>query len=103
VALTDRTAAGLGEDSLERHFNQQWAQALLNDAMEALAREYAARGQADKFETLRPVIGGGSCEDRVALQRARRRFRQLLRERVRRTVESAADVEAELRELFDSV
>ncbi|MBI2931662.1 MAG: sigma-70 family RNA polymerase sigma factor [Planctomycetes bacterium] len=91
------------DDPPERAFDRQWAAALLDDAMSALEREYAARGQSDAFAALKPALVSGTCEDRVALHRARKRFRKLVRERVARTVASPDELEGELRHLFDSL
>lgn len=91
------------EGSPELHFDRQWARTLLEDALRELAAEYVARGQQQKFETLRPVLTGGTCDDRVGLHRARARFRELVRRRVALTVDSPADVDDELAELFRSL
>lgn len=91
------------EGSPELHFDRQWARTLLDDALRELAGEYAARGQQQKFEMLRPVLTGGTCEDRVALSRARARFRELVRSRVALTVDSPAEIDDELAALFKSL
>ena len=91
------------DESPERLFDRQWARMMLDEAMAELAREYAARGQAEAFAKMRPALGGGSVDDRVALHRARHRFRELLRARIARTVESADQVDEELAELYESL
>jgi RNA polymerase sigma-70 factor (ECF subfamily) len=85
-----------GEGDPERDFDRQWARAIVEDSMRALEREFEAKGQAEKFAALRPALVSGTCEDRVALHRARKRFGELVRERVARTVGSAAEAEEEL-------
>jgi RNA polymerase sigma-70 factor (ECF subfamily) len=82
------------QETPERQFDRQWARAILDDAMEALGREYALS---------RSALAGGACEDRVGLHRARKRFRELVRERVSGTVESAADVDEKMAALFESL
>ncbi|MBI3099016.1 MAG: sigma-70 family RNA polymerase sigma factor [Planctomycetes bacterium] len=91
------------EDPVERHFDRQWARAILDDAMAALEQEFAARGQGARFAEFRPVLAGGTHKDRVALHRARKRFRELVRERVARTVESANLVDEELAALLKAL
>lgn len=91
------------DDPLDRHFDRQWARAILDDAMQALEQEYVGRGQAERFAEFRPVLAGGTHKDRVALHRARKRFRELVRERVARTVESADEVDQELAALLKAL
>jgi RNA polymerase sigma-70 factor (ECF subfamily) len=101
VEAAERTLST--EDTPEREFDRQWARALLDDAMDALAQEYQARGQAEKFREIRPHLVDGSCEDRVALHRARQRIRELVRRRVALTVGSRGEIDEELSELLNSL
>jgi RNA polymerase sigma-70 factor (ECF subfamily) len=87
----------------EAAFDRQWARALLENALEELAQEFASRGQQAKFAEIRPALAGGTCEDRVALHRARARYRELVRRRVAATVDSPEDVDPEIAHLFQSL
>jgi RNA polymerase sigma-70 factor (ECF subfamily) len=89
--------------SPERQFDRQWARSILEDALAELEAEYAARGQSEKFSLLKPVLAGGTSDDRVALHRARRRFGELVRQRVALTVESPGALEDELSALLESL
>ena len=98
-------------------YDRQWAQTLLATVSGRLQREFAAAGKADLFEELRPCLVAGretgpyrELEERfgvsagtlkVAAHRLRRRYAQLLREEVARTVEDAAEVDEELRYLIE--
>jgi RNA polymerase sigma-70 factor (ECF subfamily) len=87
----------------ERAFDRQWARSILDDAVRELEAEYAARGRAESFAAFKPVLAGGTCADRPGLHRARARFRELVRGRVARTVESPSEVDDELRSLLESL
>jgi hypothetical protein len=80
-----------------------------------LVQEYLARGKRELFEALKPSLTGGAAEDRAALGRAlgmtpgavavavhrlRLRLRELVRLEVAQTVESAAMIDEEMRELL---
>jgi RNA polymerase sigma-70 factor (ECF subfamily) len=100
----------------EKIYERRWAMTLLIHVMEALAAEYRADNKAALFENLKPYLGGtldglpyadlaaktgmsvGSIK--VAVHRLRRRCGDLLREKIAETVESADEVDVELRELF---
>ena len=97
-------AAGADDDTPERHFEKSCALALLEAAMQRLAKEQSAAGKAEAFETLRPLLAplGGeaaiSQEEaakrlrmtaeslRVTLHRLRKRFAEVLRETVADTL-----------------
>ena len=91
------------EEPPERHFDRQWARAILDDVSRELEEEYRKRGQSDKFAEIRPHLAGGSHQDRSALHRARKRFGELVRRRVVETVRSPSDVDEEIGILFDSL
>lgn len=101
----------------EVEFERTWAMALLNEVMGKLRREYAAEGNAELFEALRPCLTGaervlpyselgrglGRSEGavKVAVLRLRRRYGELLRTQIAETVESPAEVESEIRHLIE--
>lgn len=100
-------------------FLYEWAHAVLAEAVEELRAEYAAAGQEDRFRLFaawdleRPAGAELSYEDLGArfgvpvstvnntLYRARKRLRELVLAKVRDTVSSEAEAEAEMLELFE--
>jgi len=98
-------------------FEESWAQTLLQRVHERLGIEAARRGTADRYERLRPLLVGaereagyeeiarewgvGESAVRVALHRLRRRFGEVLREEIGRTVDGPGDVDDEMRHLFE--
>jgi RNA polymerase sigma-70 factor (ECF subfamily) len=97
----------------ERAFARQWAVDTLQRALEALGREM----DPAQFEALKPHLAGeGPAYARTAeamgmsvtqlnnvLHRARRRYRELLRLEVAAGVDDPADVDDELRGLFEAL
>lgn len=97
-------AAGAEDDTPERHFEKSCALALLEAAMQRLAKEQSAAGKQETFAVLRPLLAplGGetalSQEDaarqlrltpealRVTLHRLRKRFAEVLRATVADTL-----------------
>jgi RNA polymerase sigma-70 factor (ECF subfamily) len=100
----------------DRAFDRQWALTLLDLVLDRLRREYANAGRDDLFLGLKETLGGGRAEIpyrdlarrlgmsegavKVAAHRLRRRYRELLREEIARTVATASDTEDELGHLF---
>jgi DNA-directed RNA polymerase specialized sigma24 family protein len=96
-------------------FDRQWALTLLEVAINRLREEFAAAGKAADFEILKHClpVGSGPADyaaiagklgvnegaARVAAHRVRKRFRQIYREEISRTLADDADLEAELRHL----
>lgn len=100
----------------ERLFERRWALTLLDQVLDRLRSELRAEGKLDLFEALKGFLAGGS-EDashaaaakklgmtpnavKVASHRLRKRYRQLLREEIERTVHDPGQVDAEIRDLF---
>jgi RNA polymerase sigma-70 factor (ECF subfamily) len=97
----------------ERHFDRQWALALLDQVLAALRDEYHGEGKAALFEELKAALIGqagrytdiaarlGQSEGsiKVAVHRLRNRYRELLRSRIAETV-GESDVEDELGHLL---
>lgn len=99
----------------EKLFEYSWALAVLDRAMTRLQAEQAAEGKRERFEAFRGSLTGQSGQSanelgeslglsegavRVAIHRLRQRYGELLREEVAGTLESAEDVEAELKDLM---
>ena len=96
-------------------FDRQWALAIMDTALRALAAEHASAGKADQFEHLKPWLMGAAAAQadvaarlgwsegalKVAVHRLRKRFRELVRAEVAQTVPAFADVDAELRYLVE--
>jgi RNA polymerase sigma-70 factor (ECF subfamily) len=101
----------------EQAFEHRWALALLDQVLSRLEGEFQARGQAELFAGLKPCLVGGRAEQpyaelavklgmgeaavKVAVHRLRQRYRELLRAEIAETVASAAEVDAEMRHLFE--
>jgi RNA polymerase sigma factor (sigma-70 family) len=102
--------------SPEEIYEKTWALALLDQVLGRLREETAAAGHLARFEELKPVLMGespaltyaemalklGTTEPalKVAVQRLRRRYGELLREQIAQTVPGPEEVEDELRHLY---
>jgi len=100
----------------EKLYVRKWAQTLVAQVLDALEEEYHAKGKADLFAEIKPHLQGGKdyvevaarlrlsvANVKVLVHRARRRFGDLLRKRVRDTVRSEDEVEQELQELLSEL
>ena len=103
----------------EAIFERTWAAAVLARCLERLRDEQKAAGGEERFlrlkaflvsdgagadyATLARELGLGESTLRVAVHRLRRRFAELLREEVARTVADPADVDAEIRFMLDAL
>jgi hypothetical protein len=88
-------------------FRRRWALVVMDLALAALRREFAANGQLDEFGTLKPglarrqaVKDGGNRTDTVLVS-FRERFQKLVLEEVSQTVSTPTELDAEFGELFD--
>lgn len=91
-------------------FLRQWAVGIMDRVTSALKeemgprfdalREYILAGQPGSVRDVAERLGLGESNVKVIVHRARRRYRDLLRAEVTRTVEKKSEVEDELRELF---
>ncbi len=106
-------ATGLSPEQL---FEQQWATALLEQVLARLREEFLATGKETLFESLKifltgekhagsygrlaPELGTSEAALKMTVSRMRRRYGELLREEVARTVARPEEVDAELRALF---
>ena len=101
----------------ERVFERSWAEALVGAGLERLATEQKAEGKEKLFAKLRIFLAGSAdplpTYDDLAVRlslpastlrsyvsRLRARYRESLRAEVRRTVDTDAEVDGELHELF---
>ena len=107
------TATQLSPDQL---FERNWAQTVLQQALQRLAGEYDATGKAALYQKLKDIQPGehgplsyveigtelGMSETAVksAVHRLRRRHREILREEIAHTVTRPEDVDDEIRHLI---
>jgi RNA polymerase sigma factor (sigma-70 family) len=101
----------------ERLFERSWAEALAAAGLERVSASYKVEGKERLFEELKIYLTGGvdplpayaelatrlglvASSLRSHVTRLRARYREALRIEVRRTVETEAEVDAELRELL---
>jgi RNA polymerase sigma-70 factor (ECF subfamily) len=99
----------------EKVFEREWAATLVDETLQALRLECEAAGKKSQFDALKGCLEGeasGTYDEigkalgmtegavKVAVHRLRRRFRDLLRDKIAGTVAEPADVDDELRYLF---
>jgi RNA polymerase sigma-70 factor (ECF subfamily) len=99
-----------GEAGPDQVYRREWAVGLMNRALEALKgemgprfdalREYITAGQPGTLKEVAGRLGLSESNVKVIIHRSRRRYRDLLKEEVARTVERKAEVDDELQELF---
>lgn len=110
---------GVDQLTPERVFERSWTLTILDSVMEQLEAESQAAGNADRFELLKPTLscGAGTASydeiakaldisseaARQAASRLRKRYRELLREEVTRTLVDGGDVEDEIGQMFASL
>ena len=98
--------------SPERLFEKQWVLSLLDQVLDRLRDECAAAGNGEQFEALKGFITGLPVDDsykdmarrlgitenaaKVAVHRLRRKYRELMRAEIARTVAEPADVDDEI-------
>jgi RNA polymerase sigma factor (sigma-70 family) len=99
-----------------RAYDRAWTVALLEAALGRLRNEQVSRGRGEVFDLLKPRLGGDGTAPldtealaasglstgavKVAVHRLRKRFGELVREEISRTVEGPEAVEDELRSLL---
>jgi RNA polymerase sigma-70 factor (ECF subfamily) len=110
-----QTHSGMSNE--DRLFDRGWAEALVATVLERLLADYKREGKEQLFNELRMFVAGGAepppsyaelghrlgvAEStlRSHVTRLRARYREALRTEVRRTVDSEAQVDQELRELL---
>jgi RNA polymerase sigma-70 factor (ECF subfamily) len=107
---------GTVDGSAEKSFDRQWALTLLEKVVAALRMECQASGKAALFERLKTFLtvekAGIGYADlaaslntteaalKMSISRLRRRYGELLRAEIARTVSTPEEVEEELRALF---
>jgi RNA polymerase sigma factor (sigma-70 family) len=99
-----------GTASPEHSYRREWAVGLIDRALSTLKeemgarfdalREYIVAGQPGTLKDLAQQLGLTESNVKVIIHRSRRRYRELLRLEVARTVEHKDEVDDELKELF---
>jgi len=99
-----------GEAGPDETYRREWAVGLINRALGALKdemgprfdalREYITAGQPGTLKEVAGRLGLSESNVKVIIHRSRRRYRDLLKEEVARTVERKGEVDEELQELF---
>ena len=102
----------------ERTYDRRWALAIMQRSMTQLEEEYAAVGRREMFIGLQAQIAGGrdarfaaaavqvsmtEGAAKMAVQRMRRRYREILCAEVGHTVGTESEIEDELRYLLELV
>jgi RNA polymerase sigma factor (sigma-70 family) len=100
----------------ERLYERRWALLLLQNALGQLRREFQQVGKEDVFEHLKGMLTGEKQAERyaevaaalaitessvkVSVHRLRRRYGEILREQISRTLRNPSEIDAEIRDLF---
>jgi RNA polymerase sigma-70 factor (ECF subfamily) len=100
----------------ERLYERRWALMLLQNALARLRREFQQAGKEAVFDRLKGLLTGEKKTERyadvaaaldmsessvkVSVHRLRRRYGELLREEIARTLRDPDDIDAEIRDLF---
>jgi RNA polymerase sigma-70 factor (ECF subfamily) len=103
--------------SVSTCFDGDWARSVVRQALQDLHEEMTQAGNQRRFEALKSFLAAepgpanyaaiagrldiGESSVPVLVHRLRHRFRQIVRERVAQTVTSAAELEEEMRYLFE--
>jgi RNA polymerase sigma-70 factor (ECF subfamily) len=103
----------------EKLFERRWAMTLISEVLRRLGEDYERQGKSEIFKALEPGLTGESESGwlagvaerlqisdgsaRTQLHRLRRRYGELLREEIGRTLANPADVDDEIRHLFSIV
>ena len=114
--IQQAAASNLSPDKL---LERTWALALIERVLARLKAEQAAAGKSTQFEVLQVYLTGdrgavpyaetaarlglGESAVKMAVQRLRRRFGELLREEIAHTVTRPEEVDEEIRALFAAV
>lgn len=113
--LAEKQCASDSQFSPDEVFDRQWSLVLLNLTLNKLQSEFAAAGRSVDYAKLKNCLmaehgaidyaaiaqqlGVNAGAARVAVHRLRKRFRQLFREEISRTLADGSDLQGELRHL----
>lgn len=104
------------DDTPDRQFERDWAEALLQRVVTRLREDYSAAGRLDLFEVLHPFLvasgdqlpkaeianrfGMSLAAVKMSVHRMRKQYAGRVREEIAATLESPDDVEDELRKII---
>ena len=107
------------ELSPEKLFDRRWAETMLGIVFARLRREFEDAGQVDRFDEGKPWLLGDKADCsyadaaarlgigepgvRSVVSRLRKRFRELMRAEIAQTVGEPAEVDEEIRALFQAL
>jgi RNA polymerase sigma-70 factor (ECF subfamily) len=106
------------EETPERLFQRRWALSLLGQTLSLVRAEYEADGKGKLFEALKDQLTGTGTKPYAILavdlgmtqsaiksvvHRLRKRYGELLREQIRETVATEAEVDDEVQALFEAL
>jgi len=101
------------EETPEQAYVRQWAVEHIERALAALKgemgtrfdalREYITAGQPGTLKAVAEKLGITEGNVKVIIHRARRRYRDLLKAEIARTVESKGEIDDELKDLFSAL
>ena len=108
----------LSEQNLspEDLYNKSWALTVLDGAMKELETRFAENGEEKRFALMKPHLDSSSAKTyresaaelgctensfKVAVHRLKKEFGKLLRLKIESTVENSADIDEELRFLYE--
>ncbi|MBC7966864.1 MAG: sigma-70 family RNA polymerase sigma factor [Fuerstia sp.] len=111
--------AAVNNMSADRIYERSWTLTLLGRVMDQLRAEFEQSGTVDRFDVLQPALSSTAGEfsyetiagtlemsetaARQAASRLRKRYRELLKSEVSRTLEDSADVDDEIQRMFQSL
>jgi RNA polymerase sigma-70 factor (ECF subfamily) len=103
----------------ERLYERRWALSLLQNALGRLRSEFQQAGKEAVFERLKGLLTGEKHAERyaevaaalgmsessvkVSIHRLRRRYGEILREEISRTLRDPSEMDAEIRDLFTAL
>jgi RNA polymerase sigma-70 factor (ECF subfamily) len=103
----------------ERLYERRWALMLLQNALDQLRAEFHQAGKDNVFERLKGLLTGEKREERyadaataigisessvkVSVHRLRRRYGEILREQISRTLRNPGEIDGEIRDLFSAL
>ena len=101
------------EESPERAYRRQWAMSIMERALDVLKkemgprfdalREFITAGQPGTVREVAERLGLTESNVKVIIHRSRRRYRDLLRAEVTRTLDNPKEADEELKELFEAL
>lgn len=107
------------EQTPESVFLKQWALTLIEQARQAVRQEYVDSRKEPLFDTLQVFLSGDPADlsyreiaekleksegaIKVAVYRLRQRFHKQIRDEISRTVETEAEIDSEIQDLFEAL